>query len=164
MIHCNKSWWTYCTESSANAWSSSSFAAFFSLARAFFRAFFSFRGGMTGVRLPLGVSLITGDSTAVGSVAFFFFFLDYYHRFRERETIYVIRRLYLALRCFVFFILLLFFAICGSYELRRDQIDTSHIHRSIRLRWQKHLPRDVAMDQGGHRFRLRHHPVPDLLI
>ena len=72
---------------------------------------------MTGVRLPLGVSLITGDSTAVGSVAFFFFFLDYYHGFRERETIYVIRRLYLALRCFVFFILLLFLCKLFRYLL-----------------------------------------------
>lgn len=77
MIHCNKSWRTYCTESSANTWSSSSFAAFFSLARAFFSAFFSLRrGGMTGARLPLAVSLSAGDSAAVGSAAFFFFFLD----------------------------------------------------------------------------------------
>ncbi len=78
---------------------------------------------MTGVRLPLGVSLITGDSAAVGSAAFFFFFLGYYDE--VREDIYEIRCLYLALRRFVFFILLLFLAICGSYELQRNQIDTS---------------------------------------
>lgn len=74
-IYCKGDEEAYCTDSSARALSNSSSAAFFSFARAFFKAFFSFLTGGAGVlRDGFAEMGVSGRGTSVPAGFFFFFF------------------------------------------------------------------------------------------